>query len=170
MQDFFTELDADIWAATKRSPQAPLLEKKQIIISSIWKDHAEPYKNESARKPDKRNLQKKPDDASSAHITDMRSQMMKAWVVVLVFKADEKTKTLLWHLKLETRGFVLVDEVREIHKIVIKKARASYEDTVKDVPDIEEKDLIKIIRRDMEIFLEHTISRIPVIIPIILYV
>lgn len=90
--------------------------------------------------------------------------------MVVVFRVDEKTKTLLGHLKLETRGFVFLDEVREIHKMVIKKARASYEDTVKDIPDIEEKDLLKIIRRDLEIFLQNTINRTPVIIPIIIAV
>ena len=77
---------------------------------------------------------------------------------------------LLGHLKIETRGLLYVDEVRTVHKMIIKKARASYEDTVKDVPDIEEKDLIKIIRRDLEIFLQYRIERNPVIIPIIVYV
>ncbi len=96
--------------------------------------------------------------------------MMEAGVVVVVFKADEKTKILLGHLKLETRGFVHPDEVREVHKMVIKKARASYEDTIKDIPDIEEKDLIKIIRRDLELFLASKIDRNPLIIPIIIYV
>lgn len=91
-------------------------------------------------------------------------------MVVIVFKADEKTKTLLGHLKLETRGFVFSEEVREMHKLIIKKARASYEDTTKDVPDIEEKDLIKIIRRDLEIFILAKIERNPVIIPMILYI
>lgn len=100
----------------------------------------------------------------------MRTQMMTAGVVTIVFKADEKTQALLGHLKLETRGFVYMEEVREIHKMIIKKARASYEDTLKDIPDIEEKDLLKIIRRDMEIFLTSKIGRNPVIIPIIIYV
>ena len=87
-----------------------------------------------------------------------------------MFKADEKTKTLLGHLKLETRGFAHLDEVRELHKAVIKRARGSYEDTIKDVPDIEEKDLIKIIRHDLEIFLAHRMERNPVVVPIIVYI
>lgn len=75
---------------------------------------------------------------------------------------------LLGHLKLETRGLVYLDEVREVHKMIIKRARASYEDTLKDIPDIEEKDLIKIIRRDLETFLLHKIERNPMIIPMII--
>lgn len=85
-----------------------------------------------------------------------------------MFKADEKTGMLLGHLKLETRGLVYLDEVREVHKMIIKRARASYEDTLKDIPDIEEKDLIKIIRRDLEMFLLHKIERNPMIIPMII--
>ena len=107
---------------------------------------------------------------ATSHVIEARAQMMKSGVVTIVFKADEKTKTLLGHLKLETRGLVYLDEVREAHKMIIKKARASYEDTVKDVPDIEEKDLIKIIRRDLEAFLLYRMERNPLIIPMILYV
>ena len=91
-------------------------------------------------------------------------------MVVIVFRADEKTRTLLGHLKLETRGFVHPDEVREIHKLIIKKARASYEETVRDISDIEEKELIKIIRHDLEAFLLYKIKRNPVIIPIVICV
>ncbi|HBB27133.1 TPA: hypothetical protein DCZ36_01385 [Candidatus Gracilibacteria bacterium] len=105
---------------------------------------------------------------ATSHVIEARAQMMKAGVVTVVFKADEKTGMLLGHLKLETRGLVYLDEVREVHKMIIKRARASYEDTLKDIPDIEEKDLIKIIRRDLETFLLHKIERNPMIIPMII--
>ena len=42
------------------------------------------------------------------------------------------------------RGLVYLDEVRGIHRMIIKKSRDIYENTIKDVPDMEEKDLIKI--------------------------
>jgi hypothetical protein len=34
--------------------------------------------------------------------------------------------------------------------MIIKKSKEIYENTVKDVPDIEEKDLLKLIRTDLE--------------------
>jgi len=34
--------------------------------------------------------------------------------------------------------------------MIIKKSKDVYENTIKDVPDIEEKDLLKIIRTDLE--------------------
>jgi mRNA degradation ribonuclease J1/J2 len=89
---------------------------------------------------------------------------------VLTYKVDKKTKTILGHIKLETRGLVYLDEVRGIHRMIIKKSRDIYENTVKDVPDMEEKDLIKIIRTDLEKFLLQKLDREPMIIPMIMEV
>jgi len=54
--------------------------------------------------------------------------------------------------------------------MIIKKARDVYENTVKDVPDMEEKDLVKIIRTDLEKFLLQKMDREPMIIPMIIEV
>lgn len=170
MNDFFTELDAQLLSLKTPQPLPSVQPPVKTAETPSTSPKNTPVSHPSKHKPNKTNNQQKATDQTSNHINEMRAQMMKAWVVTLVFKADEQSKTLLGHLKLETRGFVYLDEVREIHKMIIKKARASYEDTMKDVPDIEEKDLIKIIRRDMEIFLQNIIGRTPVIIPIIIYV
>lgn len=107
---------------------------------------------------------------ASSHIIDARAQMMKSWAVVIVFKADSKTKTLLGPLKIETRGLAYLDEVREVHRMIIKKARTSFETTVKDIPDIEEKELIKIVKKDVESYLQYKIEREPMVVPIVIYV
>jgi mRNA degradation ribonuclease J1/J2 len=91
-------------------------------------------------------------------------------VLVLTYKVDKKTKAILGHIKLETRGLVYLDEVRGIHRMIIKKSKDIYENTVKDVPDMEEKDLIKIIRTDLEKFLLQRLDREPMIIPMIMEV
>jgi len=102
-----------------------------------------------------------------SHVLWAREQMMNSGVLVLMYKVDKKSKAIIGHIKLETRGLVYVDEVRYIHRIIIKKAREAYENTVKDVPDMEEKDLLKIIRTDLEHFLFKRIDREPMIIPMI---
>jgi len=104
---------------------------------------------------------------TTSHVIKAREQMMNAGVLVVQFKVDKKTKALLGHIKLETRGLVYVDEVRYIHRIIIKKAREAYENTIKDIPDMEEKDLLKIIRSDLETFMLKRIDREPMIIPMI---
>jgi mRNA degradation ribonuclease J1/J2 len=60
--------------------------------------------------------------------------------------------------------------VREVHRMIIKKARTSFESMVKDVPDVEEKELIKIIKKDVESYLTYKIEREPMVIPIIISV
>ncbi len=104
---------------------------------------------------------------TSSHVIKAREQMMNGWVLVLQFQVDKRTKAILGHIKLETRGLVYVDEVRYIHRIIIKKSREVYENTIKDVPDIEEKDLVKLIRTDLENFLSKRVGREPMIIPIV---
>ncbi len=106
----------------------------------------------------------------TSHVIQAREKMMNAWVLVLLFKVDAKTKAILGPLKVESRGLVYLDEVRIIHKIIIKKAKSIYENTIKDVPEIEEKDLVKIIKSDLEAFLLQKIDRSPMVVPMILEV
>lgn len=104
---------------------------------------------------------------ATSHVIKAREKMMNSWVLVLALKVDKKTKAILGHIKLETRGLVYLDEVRFIHRMVIKKSREIYENTVKDVPDMDEKDLLKILRTDLEKFLLHKLDREPMVIPMI---
>lgn len=107
---------------------------------------------------------------ATSHVIKAREKMMNSWVLVIMYKVDKKTKAILWHIKLESRWLVYLEEVRFIHRLIIKKSREIYENTVKDVPDMEEKDLIKIIRDDLEKFLLQKIDREPMIIPMIIEV
>lgn len=107
---------------------------------------------------------------ATSHVIKARDKMKNAGVLVLVYKVDKKTKAVMGHIKLETRGLVYLDEVRQIHRMIIKKSKDIYENTIKDVPDMEEKDLIKIIRTDLEKFLLQRIDREPMIIPMIVEV
>ena len=107
---------------------------------------------------------------ANSHVIKAREKMMNAGVLVVAFKVDKRTKAILWHIKLETRWLVYLEEVRFIHRMIIKKTRDVYENTVKDVPDMEEKDLIKILRVDLEKFLLHKLDREPMIIPMIMEV
>lgn len=104
---------------------------------------------------------------TTSHVIEAREKMMNSGVLVIHYKVDKKTKAILGHIKVETRGLVYVDEVRYIHRIIIKKAREVFENTIKDIPDMEEKDLLKIIRTDLENFLLKRIEREPMIIPMI---
>ena len=104
---------------------------------------------------------------TTSHVIKAREQMMNAWVLVIQITVDKKTRAILAPLRLETRWFVYIDEVRYLHKIIIKKAREVFENTIQAVPDMEEKDIIRILRTDLEQFVLKKIEREPMIIPII---
>lgn len=104
---------------------------------------------------------------AGSHVLQARDKMKKWGVLVVAYKVDKKTKAILGHIKLETRGLVYVDEVRFLHRAIIKKCKDAYEKAVKDIPDIEEKDLLKLIRTDLEFFILKKIDREPMIIPLV---
>jgi len=104
---------------------------------------------------------------TNSHVIQAREKMMNSWTLVVGYKVDSKTRAILWNIKIETRWLVYLDEVKIVHRLIAKKARFIYENTIKDVPDIEEKELLKIIRNDLESFLLHKIDRNPMIIPMI---
>ena len=104
---------------------------------------------------------------ASSHVLKARSQMRDAGVAVVIFTVDSRSRTILGPIRIETRGLAHLHEAREIHRLIIRIARGSYEETVMDIPDIEEKDLVKILRKDIEKALSSQVSRIPMIIPVI---
>lgn len=106
----------------------------------------------------------------TSHVIQAREKMMNAGVLIILYKVDSKTRAILWPLKVESRGLVYLEEVRIIHKLIIKKAKSVYENTIKDVPEIEEKDLVKIIKSDVESYLLQKIDRSPMVVPMILEV
>lgn len=105
---------------------------------------------------------------ANSHVIKARKQMMNSGVLVIVFNINSEDRQILWPIRLETRGLVYLEEVRQIHRIMIKKARAIYENTVADVPEIENKDLTKIIKTDLENYIKKAIDREPMIIPVML--
>lgn len=104
---------------------------------------------------------------ATSHIIKARENMMDGWVLVAIFPVDSNTRTIVWPIRLETRWFVYLDEVRLMHKVLIKKARNVFENTLQDVPEIEDKDLIKIIKTDLESYVLKTVNREPMVIPVI---
>lgn len=100
------------------------------------------------------------------HIKEARDQMSTSGVVVILFVVDANTRTLVRPIKLETRWFAGLDEVREMHRLIIKAVRQLYEETIADIPDIEDKDLIKIIKKDLGAIIVSRFRRDPMIIPV----
>jgi mRNA degradation ribonuclease J1/J2 len=104
---------------------------------------------------------------AGSHVITARHKMKEAWVLVINYKVDKKTRAILGHIRLETRWLVYIDEVREVHRDILKKVKRIYENTIWDIPDIEEKELLKIIKTDLEKYMFYRLDREPMIIPMI---
>jgi len=104
---------------------------------------------------------------ASSHVITARHKMKEAGVLVINYRVDKKTRAILGHIRLETRGLVYIDEVRTVHRDILRKVKMIYENTVKDIPDIEEKELLKIVKTDLEKYMFYRLDREPMIIPMI---
>lgn len=71
-------------------------------------------------------------------------------VVAVAFLVDATTRSIFHAPRIETRQFFQPHEIRNGHKFLLSESRRSFEETLRDVPDIETRDLEKIVRSDLE--------------------
>lgn len=102
------------------------------------------------------------------YVTKARGIMWQDWVVSLIFKIDTKTKELVWNLQIESRGFVYSSEVKPIHTQIVEFARAKYNENLKKKMDIKEN--LRTIKDLLEPEIEKIIGRVPMIIPMYVYI
>ena len=102
------------------------------------------------------------------YVTKARGIMWQDWVVSLIFKIDTKTRELVWNLQIESRWFVYSSEVKSIHTQIVEFARAKYNENLKKKMDIKEN--LRTIKDLLEAEIEKIIWRVPMIIPMYVYI
>ena len=102
------------------------------------------------------------------YVTKARGIMSQDGVVALIFKIDTKTKELVGNLQIESRGFVYSSEVKTVHTQIVELARAEYNKNLKKKMDI--KDNLRNIKDLLETEIEKIIWRVPMIIPMYVYI
>jgi len=102
------------------------------------------------------------------YVTKARGIMSQDGVVALIFKIDTKTRELVGNLQIESRGFVYSSEVKSIHTQIVELARAEYNKNLKKKMDI--KDNLRTIKDLLEWEIEKIIWRVPMIIPMYVYI
>ena len=102
------------------------------------------------------------------YVTKARWIMWQDWVVSLIFKIDTKTKELVWNLQIESRWFVYSSEVKSIHTQIVGFAKAQYNENLKKKLDIKEN--LRTIKDLLEWEIEKIIWRVPMIIPMYVYI
>ena len=105
---------------------------------------------------------------SGEYVIKARSIMAEDGVLALIFKVDAKTKELVWNIQIESRWFVYSSEVKDIHTKVVDFARAKYIENAKRRMQV--KDNLKLIKEDLWTFIEQIIGRVPMIMPMFVYI
>ena len=102
------------------------------------------------------------------YVTKARGIMSQDGVVALIFKIDTKTRELVGNLQIESRGFVYSSEVKTVHTQIVELARSEYNKNLKKKMEI--RDNLRNIKDLLEWEIEKIIWRVPMIIPMYVYI
>jgi Ribonuclease J C-terminal domain len=101
------------------------------------------------------------------HVEDLRALMHEQGVLVVSYVTDKDTHMLLQGVHLESRGLMLPQNGKALHDTIVSQARAFYEIALKDIPDIELRDLNRLLKQDIEKLFRELLDRIPCVIVLI---
>lgn len=105
---------------------------------------------------------------SGEYVMKARGIMAEDGVVALIFKVDTLSKELVGNIQIESRGFVYSSEVKKIHTQIVEYVRGQYNDNLKKSMDV--KDNLKNIKEDLGNFIMKIIGRVPMIMPMFVYI
>ena len=111
------------------------------------------------------------------YVVQARKIMAHDGVLILTYKIDTNTKELVGNIQIESRWFVYSSEVRKVHTLIVDFARSEYQKIVRwllkkwiKAEDINTRDILKEIKRKLEIFTEEHIWRVPMVITSFVYI
>lgn len=101
------------------------------------------------------------------HVAELRALMQEQGVLVVTYICDTDTRALLSTVHLESRGLMLPQNGKALHSQIVSAAREFYEIALQDIPDIEIKDLNRLLKQDIEKLLKELLGRIPCVMILI---
>lgn len=105
---------------------------------------------------------------SGEYVIKARKIMSQDGVLALIFKVDTKTKELVGNIQIESRGFVYSSEVQKIHTDIVEFAKKKYYQHLKNTGDV--KMILKAMKDELGEFIEKNIGRVPMIMPMFVYI
>lgn len=101
------------------------------------------------------------------YIIRARKIMAENWMIWFILKIDTKSKELIWNIQIESRWFVYSTEVQKVHTDIVNFVRKKYNDNCQKMKT---KDVLKKIKEELGVYIEHLIWREPMIIPMFVYI
>lgn len=108
-------------------------------------------------------------DTSTTVIRD-RQVMSENGVVVVLFRAFEKSKRLVGDPDVISRGFIYMKESKEIQQETKIEAKKAFESTINKNPNIDIKSLKNEVYKSLRTFIRKRLDREPMIMPLIVFV
>jgi mRNA degradation ribonuclease J1/J2 len=173
--DFFGELEEEIGFGSKTPTPSPSLRQPP---SNEGKRPKPPIPRNGQKSPTKidgwseQNTQKKilwkPKVHVPAHKQLERTLMSQSGVIVVILAVSASDRMPLREPHLETRWFSYSKEQAPVIASILETMKRSYLQTIQDLPEIEWKEVNRIIRSDLERAIESITTHKPVVIPVIL--
>jgi mRNA degradation ribonuclease J1/J2 len=164
-QDFFGELEEEIGFWAPHSSEAPSTPQHQ---PSNEGKRPRNHSNRTIHQQKEAPSGTKPKVHVPQHKQLERSLMSHAGVIVVVLPVSQETREVLRDPHLETRGFSYSKEQAPVIAGILDTMKRSYTQTIQDLPELEGKEVTKIIRWDIERTIESLTHCKPVVIPVIL--
>ncbi len=89
-------------------------------------------------------------------------------VVILIMRIDKRSQELIGEINVETRGFIYMEESKEILNGIVKKAREAFYEMAKSNPNFGLEEMKMHIRESVDQYSVSKIDRQPLILPLIL--
>lgn len=105
---------------------------------------------------------------SGEYVIKARKIMAEDGVLSLIFKVDTKTKELVGNVQIESRGFVYSSEVQKVHTDIVEHVKKRYYTHLKQTSDV--KMILKMIKDELSMFIEKSIGRVPMLMPMFVYI
>lgn len=105
---------------------------------------------------------------SGEYVVKARKIMSEDGALALIFKVDTKTKELVGNVQIESRWFVYSSEVQKIHTEVVDFVKKKYYAHLKETTDV--KMILKMIKDELGGFIEKNIGRVPMLMPMFVYI
>lgn len=102
------------------------------------------------------------------YVMKARKIMSEDWMVALIFKVDSKSKELVWNIQIESRGFVYSSEVKKVHTNIVEFVKKRYYEFLRKEKEV--KNILKLVKEELNDFLTKTVWRVPMIIPMFVYI
>ncbi|HMY81080.1 MAG TPA: ribonuclease J [Candidatus Absconditabacterales bacterium] len=102
------------------------------------------------------------------YVSKARKIMSESGMLTFIVKIDSKSRAISGNIQIESRGFVYTTEIKKVHTDIVQYIEREYSLKISKYDSV--KQCLKDIKSDLEMMLEKSLDRVPLIIPMFVYV